>query len=121
MNLFPFSLSKGTSMTITRPTPLPLSSSTSRNAVAPRRCLPFSLRLGVLLSSRRRNRACPGCSYRDPAGDRGDGRREIDPLPGTGNLGAVGMNWNPTAPWHATAITSYTRTIDYPAPPRRRK
>ena len=34
---------------------------------------------------------------------------------GTGELGAVGMNWNPTAPWHATALTSYIRTIDYPS------
>ena len=32
---------------------------------------------------------------------------------GTGHLGAVGMNWNPTAPWHTTALSSYTRTIDY--------
>jgi hypothetical protein len=30
-------------------------------------------------------------------------------------MGAVGMNWNPTAPWHATVLTSYTRTIDYPS------
>jgi metallo-beta-lactamase superfamily protein len=34
---------------------------------------------------------------------------------GTGKLGAVGMNWNPTAPWHITVLTSYTRTIDYPS------
>ena len=34
---------------------------------------------------------------------------------GTGHLGAVGMNWNPTSPWHTTEITSYTRTIDYPS------
>jgi hypothetical protein len=34
---------------------------------------------------------------------------------GAGHLGAVGMNWNPTAPWHTTAISSYTRTIDYPS------
>ena len=34
---------------------------------------------------------------------------------GTGHMGAVGMNWNPTAPWHTTALTSYTRTIDYPS------
>jgi hypothetical protein len=34
---------------------------------------------------------------------------------GTGHLGAVGMNWNPTSPWHTTALTSYTRTIDYPS------
>ncbi len=32
---------------------------------------------------------------------------------GTGRQGVVGMNWNPTAPWHATVLTSYTRTIDY--------
>ena len=32
---------------------------------------------------------------------------------GTGHLGAVGMNWNPTAPWHTTAMQSYQRTIDY--------
>jgi hypothetical protein len=32
---------------------------------------------------------------------------------GTGHLGAVGMNWNPTAPWHTTAMQSYIRTIDY--------
>jgi hypothetical protein len=32
---------------------------------------------------------------------------------GTGKLGAVGMNWNPTGPWHSTDLTSYTRTIDY--------
>src|SRR5271157_4090809 len=32
---------------------------------------------------------------------------------GTGHLGSVGMNWNPTAPWHTTALSSYTRTIDY--------
>jgi hypothetical protein len=34
---------------------------------------------------------------------------------GTGHLGAVGMNWNPTAPWHTTALSSYIRTIDYPS------
>lgn len=34
---------------------------------------------------------------------------------GTGKLGAVGMNWNPTGPWHSTDLTSYTRTIDYPS------
>jgi len=34
---------------------------------------------------------------------------------GTGHMGAVGMNWNPTGPWHTTALTSYTRTIDYPS------
>ena len=34
---------------------------------------------------------------------------------GTGTLGSVGMNWNPTSPWHATELTSYTRTIDYPS------
>lgn len=34
---------------------------------------------------------------------------------GTGHLGAVGMNWNPTAPWHTTAMQSYVRTIDYPS------
>jgi hypothetical protein len=34
---------------------------------------------------------------------------------GTGHLGAVGMNWNPNAPWHTTALSSYTRTIDYPS------
>jgi hypothetical protein len=34
---------------------------------------------------------------------------------GTGHLGAVGMNWNPTSPWHTTALHSYTRTIDYPS------
>lgn len=33
---------------------------------------------------------------------------------GTGRMGVVGMNWNPTAPWHATVITHYVRTIDYP-------
>ena len=32
---------------------------------------------------------------------------------GMGHLGAVGMNWNPTSPWHTTSLTSYTRTIDY--------
>jgi hypothetical protein len=32
---------------------------------------------------------------------------------GTGTMGSVGMNWNPTAPWHATAVSSYIRTIDY--------
>ena len=32
---------------------------------------------------------------------------------GTGHMGAVGMNWNPTSPWHTTSLTSYTRTIDY--------
>ena len=32
---------------------------------------------------------------------------------GTGHLGSLGMNWNPTAPWHTTALSSYTRTIDY--------
>jgi len=32
---------------------------------------------------------------------------------GTGHLGSVGMNWNPTAPWHTTELKSYTRTIDY--------
>jgi len=32
---------------------------------------------------------------------------------GTGHLGAVGMNWNATAPWHTTELHSYTRTIDY--------
>jgi Metallo-beta-lactamase superfamily len=32
---------------------------------------------------------------------------------GTGTMGAVGMNWNPTAPWHSDVITSYVRTIDY--------
>jgi hypothetical protein len=34
---------------------------------------------------------------------------------GSGELGAVGMNWNPTAPWHTTTVTSYIRTIDYPS------
>jgi hypothetical protein len=34
---------------------------------------------------------------------------------GTGKLGAVGMNWNPTGPWHSTDLTRYTRTIDYPS------
>src|SRR5271165_3232740 len=34
---------------------------------------------------------------------------------GTGHLGAVGMNWNPTAPWHTTAVSKYIRTIDYPS------
>jgi hypothetical protein len=34
---------------------------------------------------------------------------------GVGHLGAVGMNWNPTAPWHTTELTSYRRTIDYPS------
>ncbi|MGD1071112.1 MAG: MBL fold metallo-hydrolase [Bryobacteraceae bacterium] len=34
---------------------------------------------------------------------------------GTGHLGAVGMNWNPTSPWHTTAMSSYIRTIDYPS------
>jgi hypothetical protein len=33
---------------------------------------------------------------------------------GTGKLGAVGMNWNTTGPWHSTDLTSYTRAIDYP-------
>jgi len=32
---------------------------------------------------------------------------------GTGKLGAVGMNWNPTGPWHSTDLTRYSRTIDY--------
>lgn len=32
---------------------------------------------------------------------------------GTGKLGVVGMNWNPTGPWHSTDLTHYTRTIDY--------
>jgi hypothetical protein len=34
---------------------------------------------------------------------------------GTGYWGVLGMNWNPTAPWHTTTISSYTRTIDYPS------
>jgi len=34
---------------------------------------------------------------------------------GTGHLGAVGMNWNPTSPWHTTALSTYIRTIDYPS------
>lgn len=34
---------------------------------------------------------------------------------GTGKLGAVGMGWNTTSPWHFTDLTSYTRTIDYPS------
>jgi hypothetical protein len=34
---------------------------------------------------------------------------------GTGHLGAVGMNWNATSPWHTTELHSYTRTIDYPS------
>jgi hypothetical protein len=34
---------------------------------------------------------------------------------GVGTLGSVGMNWNPTGPWHATDLTRYTRTIDYPS------
>jgi hypothetical protein len=33
---------------------------------------------------------------------------------GTGRMGVVGMNWNPTSPWHVTSITTYTRAIDYP-------
>src|ERR1700690_3519949 len=33
---------------------------------------------------------------------------------GSGHLGVVGMNWNPTSPWHATLLTNYTRAIDYP-------
>jgi hypothetical protein len=32
---------------------------------------------------------------------------------GTGTMGVVGMNWNPTSPWHSTAMSSYLRTIDY--------
>lgn len=32
---------------------------------------------------------------------------------GAGKQGVVGMNWNPTAPWHFTQIFNYTRTIDY--------
>jgi hypothetical protein len=34
---------------------------------------------------------------------------------GTGKLGAVGMGWNTTSPWHFTDLTCYTRTIDYPS------
>lgn len=34
---------------------------------------------------------------------------------GTGHLGAVGMNWNATSPWHTSALSSYIRTIDYPS------
>jgi hypothetical protein len=34
---------------------------------------------------------------------------------GTGTIGAVGMSWNPTSPWHMTELTSYIRTIDYPS------
>ncbi len=34
---------------------------------------------------------------------------------GTGKLGAVGMNWNTTGPWHSTDLTAYSRTIDYPS------
>jgi hypothetical protein len=34
---------------------------------------------------------------------------------GTGHLGAVGMNWNPTSPWHTTVLSTYIRTIDYPS------
>jgi hypothetical protein len=32
---------------------------------------------------------------------------------GSGRWGVIGMNWNPTGPWHATILNSYTRTIDY--------
>ena len=34
---------------------------------------------------------------------------------GTGTWGVLGMNWNPTSPWHTTDVSSYTRTIDYPS------
>lgn len=34
---------------------------------------------------------------------------------GTGKLGAVAMGWNTKSPWHATDLTSYTRSIDYPS------
>jgi hypothetical protein len=34
---------------------------------------------------------------------------------GTGRMGAVGMNWNPTGPWHFTRLDRYVRTIDYAA------
>jgi len=34
---------------------------------------------------------------------------------GTGKWGVVGMNWNPTAPWHTSDVSSYIRTIDYPS------
>ena len=32
---------------------------------------------------------------------------------GTGTAGGVGQNWNPNVPWHKTAVTKYTRIIDY--------
>jgi hypothetical protein len=32
---------------------------------------------------------------------------------GTGKAGGLGQNWNPTATWHTTVVTSYNRTIDY--------
>ena len=31
----------------------------------------------------------------------------------TGKMGGFGQSWQPGGPWHATVITSYTRTIDY--------
>jgi len=34
---------------------------------------------------------------------------------GTGTWGVLGMNWNPTSPWHTTDVSSYSRTIDYPS------
>jgi glyoxylase-like metal-dependent hydrolase (beta-lactamase superfamily II) len=32
---------------------------------------------------------------------------------GTGTAGGIGQNWSPTVTWHATIVTSYTKTIDY--------
>jgi glyoxylase-like metal-dependent hydrolase (beta-lactamase superfamily II) len=32
---------------------------------------------------------------------------------GTGTMGGIGQNWNPTSPWHPTTVTSYTKAIDY--------
>lgn len=31
----------------------------------------------------------------------------------TGKMGGFGQSWHPGGPWHATIITSYTRTLDY--------
>jgi hypothetical protein len=92
-----------------------MSSSTSRDAVAPRRCLPFSPRLVVLLSIAAATALAQDAATVIRRATAAMGDVKSIRYTGTGKLGAVGMNWNPTAPWHYTAVTSYARTIDYPS------
>lgn len=75
----------------------------------------YAVTLGVLLASGAGNAFAQdaGAAIRRATAAMGDVKSIR--YSGTGRLGAVGMNWNPTAPWHYTALSSYTRTIDYPS------